>query len=81
METKITFPEEVADLLERPIERAIMELVAIGLYREGKITLRQTADLVGVNVKEMLKVLAKHNSYISYGVEELREDISYASSE
>ena len=43
--------------------------------------MRQSANLVGVNAKEMLKVLEEHNSYINYGEKELEEDIAYASGE
>ena len=80
MEVKIKFSNEVVELLEKPIERSVVELVAIGLYRDGKITLRQAADLMGINMKEMLEVLEKHRTYINYGVEELDEDIAYATS-
>jgi len=78
---KIRFPNEVVELLEKSIEWSVVELVAIGLYREGKITLRQAADLVGINTREILKVLEKHDAYINYGIEELEEDIAYASGE
>lgn len=79
MATKIRISSKAFEVLEEPIERSVMELIAVGLYRDGKITLRQAADLADVNVKEMLKVLEKHNSYINYGIEELEEDIAYAS--
>lgn len=81
MEAKINFPDEVVEILEKPIEKSVTELIAVGLYRDGKITMRQAADLVGTNIKEMVKVLEKHNSYINYGMEELQEDIAYASGE
>ncbi len=79
METKIKIPSKAVEVLDRPVERSVVELIAIGLYREGKITLRQAADLVGVNIKEILDVLEKHNAYINYGIEELEEDIAHAS--
>jgi len=80
METKIKFPDEMVDVLEKPIEKSILELIVIGLYRDGKITLRQAADFIGVNMKKMLKLLVKHGAYINYGIEELQEDIEYANS-
>ena len=79
MEAKIKIPSKAVEVLERPVERSAVELIAIELYREGKITFRQAADLIGVNTKEMLEVLEKHNAYINYGIEELEEDITYAS--
>jgi len=42
--------------------------------------LRQAADLVSVDAKEMLEVFEKHDTYINYGIEELEEDIAYAKS-
>lgn len=80
METKIRFPDEMADVLDKPIEKAVLELIVVGLYRDGKITLRQAADFIGVNMKRMLKLLGKHETYINYGIEELQEDIEYANS-
>lgn len=80
MATKIVIPSKVVEVLEKPIERSVVELIAIGLYRDGKITLRQAADLVSVTAKEMLEVFEKHDTYINYGIEELEEDIAYAKS-
>ncbi|MBT9160778.1 MAG: UPF0175 family protein [Dehalococcoidia bacterium] len=80
MATKIRIPSRVVEVLEKPVEKTVVELIAIGLYRDGKITLRQAADLVSVDAKEMLKVLEKHHTYINYGIEEFKEDIAYAKS-
>ena len=80
MATKIRIPRRVVEVLEKPIEKSVVELIVTGLYRDGKITLRQAADLVGVDAKEMLEVLEKHDTYINYGIEELEEDIAYATS-
>ena len=51
MATKIRIPSRVVEVLEKPIERTAVELMVIGLYRDGKITLRQAADLVSVDAK------------------------------
>jgi predicted HTH domain antitoxin len=80
MEAKLKFPDEVSDVLEKPIEKSLIELIAIGLYRDGKITLRQAADLIGVTIKKMPQILKKRNTYVSYGIKELEEDIAYATS-
>jgi predicted HTH domain antitoxin len=76
MEVKLRFPDEVIDILEKPIEKFLVELIAVGLYRDGKITLRQAADLIGVSIEKMLQILQKHNTSISYGIKELDEDIA-----
>jgi predicted HTH domain antitoxin len=80
METKLKFPDEVMNVIEKPVEKSLIELIAIGLYRDGKITLRQAADLIGINIKKMHEILKKHNTYVSYGIKELEEDIAYATS-
>ncbi len=78
MEAKLKFPDEVSDILDKPVEKSLIELVAIGLYRDGKITLRQAADIVEVKIDKMPQILKKHNAYLSYGRNELEEDITYA---
>ena len=52
----------------------------VELYREGRLTLRQAADMLNVTIQEMFDVLLRRQSYINYGREELNEDISYARS-
>ncbi len=80
MEAKLKFPDEVIDVLEKPVEKSLIELIAIGLYRDGKITLRQAADLIRISMKKMPEILKKHNTYVSYGIKEMEEDIAYAAS-
>jgi len=80
MEAKLKFPDEVMKVLEKPVEKSLIELIAIGLYRDGKITLRQAADLIGISMKKMPEILKKHNTYVSYGIKEMEEDIGYATS-
>jgi len=63
MATKIKIPSRVVEVLETPVEKTVVELIAIGLYRDGKITLRQAADLVSVDAEEMREVLEKHDTY------------------
>ncbi len=78
MEAKLRFPDEVINVLEKPVEKPLIELIAIGLYTDEKIPLRQAADLMGINIAKMSGILKKHNTYVSYGIKELEEDIAYA---
>ncbi len=80
MEAKLKLPDEVIAILEKPMEKSLVELIAIGLYRDGKITLRQAADLIGISIEKMPRILQKHNTYVSYGIKELEEDVAYATS-
>ena len=78
MEAKIEVPNEFLGIFDEPLEKYMLELIAVGLYREGKITLRQAAEMLGVDYQGMMGLLRKHNSYVNYDIEELKEDITYA---
>ncbi len=78
MEVKLKFPDDISDVLEKPVEKSLIELIAIGLYRDGKITLSQTADIIGVTINKMSQTLKKHDTYLSYGLKELEEDMAFA---
>jgi len=58
--------------------KALTELIAVELYREGKITLRQMADVLDVTLRESLDTLSGHKTYLNYGEKELKEDVEYA---
>ncbi len=45
------------------------------LYKEGRISLRDAADLLDLPLRETLKILSGKKSYIRYGEKELTEDI------
>ncbi len=47
---------------------------AAELYRNGKITIRQAADLMELTLRETLDEFGKRGVYIRYGKEELIED-------
>jgi predicted HTH domain antitoxin len=49
--------------------------VAAALYREGKITMRDAAAIIGVPVRTALWELGERGIYIRYGMEELEEDV------
>lgn len=78
MEAKIEVPNEFLGIFDEPVEKHMLELIAVGLYREGKITLRQAAEMVGVDYQGMMELLRKHGSYVNYDIEELEEDLAYA---
>lgn len=49
--------------------------VAAALYRDGKITMREVAAILGVPVRTALQELGERGVYIRYGMEELEEDL------
>lgn len=78
-EVQVKIPSKILEFLEKPVNKSVKEVLAVELYREDRLTLRQTAEVIGIGLREMLKVLAKRRTYINYGEEELKEDIAYAS--
>jgi predicted HTH domain antitoxin len=80
MQIAVSIPEKMAQLLSAPYDKSINEILAVELYREGTLTLRQAAEIRDVGLAEMSAVLTRRKTYINYGEQELNDDISYARS-
>lgn len=80
MEISVKIPEKIAAHIKKPYDKYINETLVVEFYREGLFTLRQAAELLGVDLNDMLTILTKRKTYINYDTEELEEDISYARS-
>ena len=80
MAISVKIPEKITEYIKKPYNRFINEALVVELYREGLITLRQSAEILGISLNEMFDVLSKRKTYINYGPEELDEDISYSGS-
>ena len=80
MTISVKIPEKITEYIKKPYNRFINEALVVELYREGLLTLRQAAEILGISLNEMFDVLSKRKTYINYGPEELDEDISYAGS-
>jgi predicted HTH domain antitoxin len=80
MAISVKIPEKIAEYIKKPYDKYINETLMVELYREGLFTLRQAAEILGVDLNEIFDILAKRKTYINYGMEELNEDISYARS-
>jgi Uncharacterised protein family (UPF0175). len=69
-------------LLTRMIEDGLHALKmnkALEMYRLQKITLWRAAELAGVSLAEMLAELPKRKIVFQYDLDELKEDLKYAS--
>ncbi|MEM3062359.1 MAG: UPF0175 family protein [Nitrososphaerota archaeon] len=54
-------------------------LLAIGLFRESKITLKQAALLADLCVEDFMKELSKRNiSIVNWNLKELKEELENA---
>ncbi len=80
MEVSVRIPDKIKAHLKEPYDKYVNETLVVEMYREGLFTLRQAAEILGVEPAEMHNVLSRRKSYINYGSEELNEDISYARS-
>lgn len=80
MEISVKIPEKITEHIKKPYNKFINETLVVELYREGLFTLRQAAEILGVGLNDILAILAKRKTYVNYGTEELKEDISYARS-
>ncbi len=80
MEIAVKIPEKISEYIKKPYDRFINETLVVEFYREGLLSLRQAAEILGIGLNEMFDVLIKRKTYINYGAEELEEDISYARS-
>ncbi|MEK6580911.1 MAG: UPF0175 family protein [Nitrospirota bacterium] len=80
MEISVKIPEKITEHIKKPYAKFINETLVVEMYREGLFTLRQAAEMLNVGLNDMLAILAKRKTYINYGTEELKEDISYARS-
>jgi len=80
MAISVKIPEKITEYIKKPYDRFINEALVVELYREGLLTLRQAAEILGISLSDMFDVLSKRKTYINYGPEELDEDISYSGS-
>jgi predicted HTH domain antitoxin len=49
-------------------------LLALGLYREDKVSLGRAAELCQMPVEQFMEFAARHNAPLHYGADELEED-------
>lgn len=80
MKISVTIPDRMTEFIKEPFDSAVNELLVVELYREGRLTLRQAAEILNVGIRDMFDVLSRRKSYVNYGQDELNEDISYARS-
>ena len=66
---RLRVPENVSEV-------EVRLMVAIELYREGKVTLKQAAELADLCVEDFIKELSRRKvSVVNWPVEELKEEL------
>jgi predicted HTH domain antitoxin len=80
VEITVSLPRSVlvaTGVRERDLDKFIREIVAVELYRQGRISLGKAAEVAGVDTKlDMMLLLAKHNVWTDYTAEDARDDIT-----
>ena len=76
VEVRIKIPSELAELARpRSVEEELRLLVALELYREGRISLGKAAELAGLSLREFLYELRSRRVPLNYDLDELEEDM------
>ena len=47
----------------------------LGMYKERKISLAKAADILDIDIWQMIDIIKKENLYLDYSDDELREDL------
>jgi len=79
MEDKIEvkLPPKLLPFLEDNPEKNLILFTVFELYRELKVTIRQAADILGLDLWEMNELLGKYSVYRGYGDVEIEEELQY----
>ena len=76
VEVRIRIPSELAELMgPRSVEGELMLLVALELYREGRVSLGKAAELAGLSLREFLYELRSRRVPLNYDLDEFEEDM------
>ncbi|MFW6194881.1 MAG: UPF0175 family protein [Halobacteriota archaeon] len=72
-------PKVVIEVPEELLERDVKIAIAVQLYGEGKLTLKQASDLADLCLEDFMKVLSERKvSVINWGEEELQKELKNA---
>jgi len=74
---KVELPAELivaAGLDANNLSAGTARLLALGLFREDKVSLGRAAELCQMPVEQFVEFAAQHNVPLHYGAEQLEED-------
>lgn len=64
-----------AGVREAELAQSMREALAVDLYRQRRISLGKAAETAGVSHYEMIQMLAKHDVFLSYDMQDAAEDL------
>ena len=77
-----TYYTSLSDVIRDGLRKILAEYkrkneieIAVSLYKDEKITLREAAAIMGVPMRKALQDLSERDVYLRYGSEELEEDL------
>lgn len=73
----VQIPEEaltLAGLDDHPVSERARRLVALELFREGRVSLGRAAELAGQSVEEFMEFAAQRQVPLHYTVDDLEQD-------
>nr|AAU84028.1 hypothetical protein GZ35D7_13 [uncultured archaeon GZfos35D7] len=77
-----TYYASLSDVIRDGLRKILAEYkrkneieIAVSLYKDEKITLREAAAIMGVPMRKALQDLSERDVYLRYGSEELEEDL------
>lgn len=72
----VSVPADLARIVKaKDLSKAVRELVALELYREGLISLGKAAEIAGLSLWEMMELVARKGVPIRYSPEDLKSDL------
>ena len=80
LKVALELPRDLLGALDVPpieVEARLRELIALELFREGRISSGKGAELLGISKVEFVQILARHDiAYFAESPEELTEDVA-----
>lgn len=72
--TTITLPTDILEAARLTPDELVRE-IAFMLFKQERITLEQGARLAGTDRLEFQQMLARHNAFVHYDVDEFEADL------
>lgn len=54
---------------------SMKEKYVLDMYRDNRMTLAKSAELLSIDIWEMIEIVRKSGMHLDYGEEELKEDL------
>lgn len=79
MQVTITIPDEFAARVVpqgQDAERLLLEELVAGAYRDGRLTMEQVRQVLGLDTRSQVDVFLQRHAVYDYTIEDLNKDIA-----